>query len=81
MQVNLQELPAASLKRGPDRSEIMCRQNSGIILNCFSEMTVVVTPNYNFVDCVTVRTAGVIQMQCNMSFEIPATLDVYEEKQ
>jgi hypothetical protein len=60
MQVNLHELPAASLKYGPDSSEILCLQNSGMILDCFSEMTVVVSPNYNFVECVTVRTAGII---------------------
>jgi hypothetical protein len=32
--------------QGPDRSEILCLQNSGMILECYSEMTVVVSPKY-----------------------------------
>jgi len=59
-QVNLHGLPAASLKHGPDRSEILCLQNSGMILDCCSETTVVVSPKYNSVECVAVKTVGII---------------------
>jgi len=60
MQVDLHGLPAAPLKQGPDRSEILCFQNSGMILDRCSEMTVVVRRQHNFVDFVTVKTVGTV---------------------
>jgi hypothetical protein len=33
-----------------------------MILDCCSEMAVVVSPKYNFVDCVTVKTVGIIMV-------------------
>ena len=81
MQVNLHGLPAASFKEGPDRSEILYLQNPGMILDRCSKMTVVVSPKYNFVYFVTVKTVRIIYMQFNTSFVIAATLNVHEKQQ